>query len=144
MSYGFAFGILAGRVAGSRILLRVRPVNVLMACGVLIAATTFGMLHVFSRMGVTIAVFFAGVTMAPVFPTTLAMVAENFPRGTATAMGIAITSGWIGLAVSSPIVGAVAARSTLQHALLLLPGLAAGMVLVNLVLRVNLRRLMSA
>jgi fucose permease len=81
-----------------------------------------------------------GLSMAPVFPTTLALVGDNFPRGTATAMGIAITSGWIGLAVSSPLIGAVASITALRHALLLLPCLAVAMVAVTLVLRVTLRR----
>lgn len=144
VSYGFALGILVGRVVVSRILIKVPAVNVILASGVLIAITTFAMLHVSSRSGVTIAVFCAGLAMAPVFPTALAMVGDNFPRGTATAMGIAITCGWIGLAVSSPIIGSLAASSTLQNALLLLPAFAAAMVLVNLVLRSSLRKTVSA
>ena len=137
VSYGFAFGLLVGRVAASRILIAIQPANVVLASGLLMVVTTFVMLHVGSRTGVTIAVFAAGFSMAPVFPTTLAMVADSFPRGPATAMGIAITSGWIGLAVSSPIIGSIAASGTLRHALLLLPVLASAMVLVNLVLRFN-------
>ena len=144
VSYGFAFGILVGRVVVSRILIKVPAVNVILASGVLIAVTTFVMLHVSSRTGVTLAVFCAGLAMAPVFPTALAMVGDNFPRGTATAMGIVITCGWIGLAVSSPIIGSVAAGSTLQHGLLLLPAFACAMVLVNLVLRASLRKQLPA
>jgi MFS family permease len=84
-----------------------------------------------------IAVFCAGLSMAPVFPTTLAMIADAFPRGTATAMGIAITSGWLGSVVSSPIIGAIAGKSNahLGKALLLLPAFSLAMVLVNLILR---------
>jgi hypothetical protein len=55
-------------------------------------------------------------------------------------MGIAITTGWIGLAVSSPLIGAVASITTLRYALLLLPCLAAAMAAVTLVLKVTLRR----
>ena len=40
--------------------------------------------------------------------TALAMVGDAFPRSTATAMGIAITSGWLGLTFSSKIIGAIA------------------------------------
>ncbi len=79
--------------------------------------------------------------MAPVFPTTLALVGDHFPQRTATAMGIAITSGWIGLAFSSPIIGWLAGGSTLGHALLVLPWLACAMVLVNMVLTITLRKL---
>jgi hypothetical protein len=43
--------------------------------------------------------------MAPVFPTTLAVLANIFQQGTATAMGFTITCGFTGLTVSSPIIG---------------------------------------
>jgi fucose permease len=78
--------------------------------------------------------------MAPVFPTTLAMVGDAFPKGTATAMGIVITCGWIGLAVSSPIIGAIANGASLGTALLLLPAASVVMVLVNLALRPALKK----
>jgi fucose permease len=140
VSYGFAFGILVGRVVVSRILIKVPALTVLLVSAVLIGLTTFAVLQLQSPTAITIAVFCTGLAMAPVFPTTLAIVGDTFPRGTATAMGIAITCGWIGLAVSSPIIGNVASISTLQRALLLLPLFALAMVLVNLVLRSTLRR----
>ena len=43
-------------------------------------------------------VFFAGLAMAPVFPSTVALIGDRFPVMTSTAIGIAVTSGWIGLA----------------------------------------------
>ena len=43
--------------------------------------------------------------MAPVFPTTLAVLANIFQQGTATAIGFTITCGFTGLTVSSPIIG---------------------------------------
>ena len=78
---------------------------------------------------------FGGFWALRAFPTTLAMVGDAFPRMTATAMGIVITSGWIGLMVSSPIIGGVAKSSGLQTALLLLPAFSVAMVLVNIVMR---------
>jgi MFS family permease len=77
--------------------------------------------------------------MAPIFPTTLALVGDAFPRMTATAMGIVITCGWLGLAVSSPIIGSVS--KNLGTALLLIPGFSVIMILVNLALRPLLRGL---
>ena len=72
------------------------------------AVTTFLMLRT-SKPGAAFAlVFIAGVSMAPVFPTTLAIVGDAFPRMTGTAIGFVITCGWIGLAVSSRIIGAIA------------------------------------
>lgn len=61
---------------------------------------------------------------------------------TATAMGIAITCGWIGLAVSSKIIGAIAGNDSgnLKTALLVLPTFSVLMILVNLLLRTTLRR----
>ena len=42
-------------------------------------------------------------------PTTvLAMVADRFTSMTATAEGVVISSGWIGMAVSSSIIGSIA------------------------------------
>jgi fucose permease len=54
---------------------------------------------------------------------------------TATAMGIVITSGWVGLAVSSPIIGWVANQSSLHVALLLLPCMSVAMIFTVLALR---------
>jgi hypothetical protein len=80
--------------------------------------------------------------MAPVFPTTLAMVGDAFPRMTATAMGIVITCGWIGYAVSSRIIGAIAGTDpgNLKTALLVIPGASVIMILVNLMIRPLLRK----
>jgi hypothetical protein len=57
-------------------------------------------------------------------------------------MGIVITFGWIGLAVSSPIIGSIAGGddTRLGTALMVLPAFSVAMVLVNLALRPMLRR----
>lgn len=136
VSYGFAFGILLGRVVVSRILLKVRPLTVTLVASVCMAVTTFLMLQVSSRAAITAAVFCAGLSMAPVFPTTLGITADTFRRGTATAMGIVITFGWIGLAVSSQIIGSLAGSGgNYRYALMLIPGFSLLMIVVNLVLR---------
>jgi hypothetical protein len=56
---------------------------------------------------------------------------------TATAMGIVITSGWIGLAVSSRVIGALAGEDPrrLKTALLVIPAGSVLMIIVNLALR---------
>lgn len=135
LSLGFALGLLIGRVVVSRILIKVPAVTVTLASAALMAVTTFLMLQTTSQEMATVAVFCAGLAMAPVFPTTLAIVGDAFPKGTATAMGIVITFGWIGLAVSSPIIGQIANSSSLGTALLILPAASVVMVLVNLALR---------
>ncbi len=140
LSLGFALGLLIGRVVVSRILIKVSSINVTLFAAVAMAVTTYMMLQSATPTTAWIAVFCAGLAMAPMFPTTLAIVGDVFPRMTATAMGTVITCGWIGLAVSSPIIGHVAASSSLQTALLLLPGFSVAMILVNLALRPLLRK----
>ena len=72
--------------------------------------------------------------MAPVFPTTLAVVGAKFTANAATATGIAVTAGWFGLVVSSPIIGGIAGDDPkrLKKALLLLPAASVVMLVVSL------------
>jgi fucose permease len=140
LSLGFALGMLIGRVIVSRILIHVSSQTVTLAASVGMAVTTLLMLWTSTPTGAWISVFCAGLAMAPMFPTTLAIVCDVFPRMTATAMGIVITCGWIGLAVSSPIIGEVANASSLQSGLLLLPAFSVALILVNLALRPMLKK----
>ncbi len=142
LSLGFALGLLIGRVVVSRILIRVAAPTVTLFAAVFMAITTYAMLAAATVTAAWIAVFCAGLAMAPVFPTTLAMVGDAFPKGTATAMGLVITCGWIGLAVSSGIIGAIAGTDPkrLKTALLILPAFSLVMIAVNLVLRPMLSR----
>jgi fucose permease len=137
LSLGFALGLLVGRVVVSRILIKVSSPTVTLAASILMAITTYAMLQTKDPFLAGILVFCAGLAMAPVFPTTLAMVGDAFPKMTATAMGLAITCGWIGLAVSSRIIGAIAGDdpSQLKTALLVIPCASVLMVLVTLVIR---------
>ena len=142
LSLGFALGLLVGRVAVAPILIKIKPEVVTLVASILMAVTTFAMLQTNDPTLAGIAVFCAGVAMAPVFPTTLAMVGDAYPRMTSTAMGIVITSGWIGLVISSPVIGALAGQDPtgLRTALLVLPVLSCAMVVVNLALRPALAR----
>lgn len=142
LSLGFALGLLVGRVAVSPVLIRIPAPTVTLVASVLMAITTYAMLQTTDAAVAGALVFCAGLAMAPVFPTTLAMVGDTFPRMTATAMGIVITCGWIGLAVSSRIIGAIASTDPLRlkTALLVLPVFSGMMVLVNLVMRPMLQR----
>ena len=142
LSLGFALGLLTGRLTVAAILLKVRGITVTLVCSVFMAATTFLVLQTSDPKLAAIAVFCAGFAMAPVFPTTLAIIGDTFPVLTATAMGIAITAGWVGLAVSSPVIGAIAGASSenLGTALLLFPIASTLMILVNLSVRPMLKR----
>ena len=134
LSLGFALGLLVGRVGVSPILIHVPAVKVTLAASIAMAVTTFLMLRTSKPALAAVLVFIAGLSMAPVFPTTLAMVGNAFPRMSGTAIGFVITCGWAGLAVSSRLIGAIAGDDPvrLKRALLLIPGAAVLMVGVNL------------
>lgn len=135
LSWGFALGLLVGRVVASRILLGISEISVTLVASISMAITTFAMLRLDDPILITGLVFAAGVAMAPVFPTTLAICGNLFSKMTATAMGIVITSGWAGLTLSSYAIGFVADRLSLGLALLLLPAMSVVLIAINLVLR---------
>ena len=141
LSLGFALGILAGRVGVSPILLHVTPADVTLGASIAMAITTFLMLRTNSPGAAAAVVFLAGLSMAPVFPTTLAIVGLAFPQMTGTATGIVITFGWAGLAVSSRVIGAIAGGDPkrLRKALLVIPGSAVLMIVLNLGIMAALR-----
>jgi fucose permease len=141
LSLGFALGLLIGRVGVSPILAHTPPIDVTLGASIAMAITTFLMLQT-NKPGPAFAlVFIAGLSMAPVFPTTLAITGAAFPRMTGTALGFVITCGWVGLAVSSWIIGAIAGGDPkrLKTALLLFPASAVLMVVLNLAIRSALR-----
>ncbi len=141
LSLGFALGLLLGRVGVSPILIRVPAVTVTLVASVAMAVTTFLMLRTSKPGPAFVLVFLSGVSMAPVFPTTLAIVGDAFPRMTGTAIGFAITCGWIGLAVSSRMIGFIAGGDAqrLKKALLVIPASAVLMVGLNLAIQSQLR-----
>ena len=134
LSLGFALGLLIGRVGVSPILIHVPAVEVTLAASIAMAVTTFMMLRTNKPLAAFVLVFIAGVSMAPVFPTTLAIAGTAFPQLTGTALGFVITCGWIGLAVSSRMIGGIAGGDPLRlkKALLLIPASAVLMVGLNL------------
>ena len=136
LSLGFALGLLVGRVGASQILIHVQAIEVTLASSIAMAITTFLMLRTNKPGAATALVFLAGVAMAPVFPTALAITGNLFPQMTGTAIGFVITCGWAGLAVSSRIIGAIAGGdpARLKKALLLIPASAVLMVGINLLI----------
>jgi fucose permease len=98
------------------------------------AVSTFLMLRTDKPIVAAALVFIAGVSMAPVFPTVLAITGTAFPRMPGTAIGFVITCGWAGLAVSSRLIGAMAGGDPLRlkKALLLIPAFALVMIFLNL------------
>lgn len=134
LSLGFALGLLVGRVGVSPILIHVPAVEVTLASSIAMAFSTFFMLRTEKANVAAVLVFIAGVSMAPVFPTALAITGTAFPQMTGTAIGFVITCGWAGLAVSSRLIGAIAGGDPLllKKALLLIPAFAVVMIGLNL------------
>jgi fucose permease len=141
LSLGFALGLLLGRVAISPVLIKVPPVEVLLGASIAMAITTFLMLRTNKPATAAGLVFIAGLAMAPVFPTTLAITGTAFPVMTGTALGFVITCGWAGLAVSSRIIGAIAGPDPLRirKALLVIPAFSVLMIGLNLAIWSMLR-----
>ena len=100
LSLGFALGLLIGRVGVSPILIHVPAIEVTLASSIAMAVTTFLMLRTDKPAVAAAFVFIAGLSMAPVFPTALAITGTAFPHMTGTAIGFVMTCGWAGLAVS--------------------------------------------
>ena len=141
LSLGFALGMLLGRVAVAPILVHVPAVDVTLGASIAMAVTTWLMLRAHKLAAAAALVFLAGVAMAPVFPTTLAIVANAFPAMTGTALGIVITFGWAGLAVSSRVIGSIAGGDPrrLRKALLVIPASSVIMIGLNLAIMAALR-----
>ena len=143
LSLGFALGLLVGRLIVGLVQIPAPPETITLVAAVLMAVTSYLVLTVRSVNAAWAMVFLAGVAMAPVFPTTLAIVGSVFKKEQAgTAIGLAITFGWAGLAVSSRIIGGIAGGDTkrLKKALLIIPVFSVVMVALNLALQAMLRK----
>ncbi|MGJ5813556.1 MFS transporter [Paludibaculum fermentans] len=138
LSLGFALGLLLGRIAVVPVLASVTPKMVLFGAGIAMAITTYLMLQTGNPKTAWIFVFLGGLAMAPVFPTALGLVGGAFKAQglDSTATGLASTAGWLGLVISSPVIGGMAGDDPrkLKKALLLLPIASAVMAVVILAL----------
>jgi len=123
LSLGFACGLLTGRIAAMPILLRFSPLTITVASSLAMVVTTYWVVHPMSRGLTAILVFITGLSMAPVFPTTVAIIGKLFRAQSATAIGFAITCGFSGLMLSSPVIGWLSGPGAqgIGHGLRLLP-----------------------
>jgi fucose permease len=136
LSLGFALGITLGRVAVVPLLGPLAPQVVTLCASGAMVVTLLVALRSKDATVAGIAVFCAGLAMAPMFPTVNAMAASHFKDVSATAMGLCQTFGWTGLAVSSGIIGAIGGEDPkrLKQALLILPLFSLLIMLANVAL----------
>lgn len=129
---GFAVGMLLGRLFAASLLIRIRPLTLTMIASLLMALTTFSMLHIANPTWAAAILFVVGMCMAPVFPTTVSVVGDIFKQGSATAIGFTITCGFSGLVISSPLIGWIAGPNPngLGRGLLVLPVFSVALLLV--------------
>ncbi|MFT4075761.1 MAG: MFS transporter [Asticcacaulis sp.] len=137
LSLGFAGGILVGRFIAASVLARLSPWVVTLVSAIAMSAITFAILHTAEKTALYALVFAAGLAMAPVFPTTIAIVGRIFQQHSGTAIGFAITCGFSGLVVSSPVIGVLAGDTPqgIGRALLLIPVLSAVIALILILFR---------
>lgn len=137
LSLGFALGLLVGRLGISAILIHTSAESVILAASAAMAVTTWLMLRARNPNVATAMVFVAGLAMAPVFPTALAIVGNAFTRMSGTAIGLVITCAWVGPTVSSRIIGSIAGDDPLKlrKALLIIPVQSVLMIALSLAIR---------
>lgn len=138
---GFAVGMLLGRLSAASLLIKLRPLTVTIAASLLIAVTTFSMLHIANPTWAAAILFVVGMCMAPVFPTTVSVVGDIFKHGSATAIGFTITCGFSGLVVSSPLIGWIAGSNPngVGRGLLILPMFSLALLVVFVVVKSKYR-----
>lgn len=136
----FAIGIIAGRLISWYLLGggRMSPLVLTLIGAIGIAVTYTGLLMVRDAGAVRFLVVLAGVSMAPLFPTTLAAAGTNFPGSlVGTAIGLVVTAGWLGYVFIPPSVGYAAA---LRSGMFIPAGAAVLLVIANVVALSLVRR----
>jgi fucose permease len=130
----FPIAIMIGRLVNNRVLLRASPVPVLIVSA-LGATACFAVTMTATSAPVAAAgLLTAGLFMASIFPTALGVVSGRFADHSGTAMGLAITAGWLGSMIISPSLGFVAQRTTFTTAYLVVVGSATAMVVMAFLL----------
>ena len=136
----FAIGLIVGRIAFAGILMKIRASAATLFGSILMVIATVAMLEARAPAVAGASAFLAGIAMAPMFPALLSMTGDQFQRMTGTALGVVLTCGWAGSAVSAKLIGALAgpAPSGIKRGLIILPVFSAILIVMNLLLRTML------
>lgn len=131
----FPIAIMVGRLVTHRLLLRVSPLPVLLVSTAGATLCFAAVMLATTAAEAAAALLVCGLFMASIFPTALGIVSSRFPTASGTALGLAITGGWLGSVVLSPTFGWVAERTDFSQAYLVIVGSAAIMVVTAVILR---------
>lgn len=137
LGFGFACGMIAGRLITMPLLRRVSAMTACVYASAAMVIATCATIHFGNPVLATIAVFCSGMVMGPVFPSAVGTTGDAFPRMTGTCIGLVITSGWLGAAVSSWMIGRIAGSdpSHVANGLMLIPAFSLVMVFLSLTVK---------
>jgi fucose permease len=130
----FPIAIMVGRLITNRLLMRVSPGPVLLASTVGATLCLATVMLAGSPAVAGMALLLAGLFMSSIFPTALGVVSGRFPTLSGTALGLALTGGWLGSMVISPSFGFVAERVDYSTAYLVVVGAAGAMALATVLM----------
>ncbi len=130
----FPIAIMIGRLANNRVLMRISPAPVLIASTAGAALCFLVTMTATTPALAAAGLLTAGLFMASIFPTALGVVSGRFADHSGTAMGLAITAGWLGSMIISPSLGFVAQRTNFTTAYFVVIGSATVMVVIAFLL----------
>jgi fucose permease len=116
----FWIAMMAGRLAASQVVKRVRGPNLLLFAAL---GAVAGLLLVATAHSITVAavgIFICGLSYAPVFPTTAGTASTYFPKLFATVFGILMAVGLSAGVILPPAIGYVAKKATVRAGIWLL------------------------
>jgi MFS family permease len=127
MSYCVPLGLIIGRAGYSRVLLNLGAAPVLHIGSLTTAFATALMLLAHSPAAAWTATFLVGVAASPILPVALAVSYGSIQKLPAMSMAVVLSAGFLGVAVSTPIIRQLSGAYTLPTALVILPVLSIAM-----------------
>ena len=126
---GYWVAMMLGRLVSAGLLRRIRDAHLVTACGAMAAGATGLLLIAPSFVVGAVAAFLVGLSYSAIYPTTLAMVGDRFPRFAGTVFGVLFSLALIG-GMLFPWAAGHLAESLGLRAGLALPLLGAAMIAV--------------
>lgn len=128
---GFAGAVVAGRVVGDRLRARLGPRKLVPAAGALAVVAATVVVAVGDPVLAAVGWTLLGLAVAPLAPTVLAASTTVSTAAPAEALATTTTLGYLGSFTAPPVIGLVAARSSVATGLLALVPAALGVALLS-------------